>query len=53
MAKIKSECIDTARQALNLFTGNELEDYIQQVASRSRDLQAQGVPFARCGHQRN
>lgn len=47
MAKIKSECIDTARQALNLFTGNELEDYIQQVASRSRDLQAQGVPFAR------
>lgn len=47
MAKIKSECVDTARQALNLFSGEELEDYIRKVASRTRELEREGIPFAR------
>ncbi len=28
MSKTKSECVDTARRSLNLFTGEELEEYI-------------------------
>ncbi len=47
MTRNKSECVDTARKALNLFTGEELESYIKQVSNRSRELQAQGIPFAR------
>jgi len=47
MTRNKAECIDTARQALNLFTGEELEGYIKQVNSRARELQTAGVPFAR------
>jgi hypothetical protein len=47
MSKIKSECVDTARQALNLFTGDEIEDYVRRVASRSRELEREGVPFSR------
>jgi len=47
MTKSRSECVDTARMALNLFTGEELEGYIKQVNSRARELQAQGIPFAR------
>ncbi len=47
MTKIRSECIDTARQALNLFTGEELESYIKNVASEARELNKQGIPFAR------
>ena len=44
---IKTECVDEARKALNLFTGDELEDYIKQVTQRERELQEQGIPFAR------
>ncbi len=47
MTKTKSECVDTARKALNLFTGDELESYINQVATRSRELQREGAPFPR------
>jgi hypothetical protein len=47
MTKTKNECVDTARQALNLFTGDELHDYINKVASRSRELQRSGTPFPR------
>lgn len=47
MAKNRNECVDAARQSLNLFTGDELEDYIKRVASRSRELQIGGVPFPR------
>ncbi len=47
MTKNKSECVDTARQALNLFTGEELEDYINQVATRTRELDRDGAPFPR------
>lgn len=47
MSKTKSECIDTARRALNLFTGEELEEYIKKVSSETRKLQKQGIPFAR------
>lgn len=45
MANSRSECVDTARQALNLFTGEELETYIKQVLSRTKELQKQGLPF--------
>lgn len=47
MTKIKSECVDTARQALNMFTGEELEEYIRRVSTRSRELEREGVPFSR------
>ncbi len=47
MTKSRSECVDTARLALNLFTGEELETYIKQVNNRSHELQAQGIPFSR------
>jgi hypothetical protein len=47
MTKIKTECIDAARQALNLFTGDELESYIKQVGSLTRKFQKEGIPFAR------
>jgi hypothetical protein len=47
MSKIKPECVDAARKALNLFTGDELESYIKQVGTLSRKLQKEGVPFAR------
>lgn len=47
MTKTKSECVDTARQALNLFSGDELEDYINQVATRTRELERDGAPFPR------
>jgi hypothetical protein len=47
MTKSRTECVDEARKALNLFTGEELEGYIKEVANRARELQAQGIPFAR------
>lgn len=47
MTRNKAECVDEARKALNLFTGEELESYIKQVSNRARELQAQGIPFAR------
>lgn len=47
MANKRNECIDTARQALNLFTGDELEEYIKQVYRLSKKLQKEGVPFSR------
>ncbi len=47
MTKNKSECIDTARQLLNLFTSDELEHYIKEVITRTKNLQDSGVPFAR------
>ena len=47
MAKNKSECVDTARKALNLFTSDELEEYIKKVSSETKKLKAQGVPFPR------
>lgn len=47
MAKTRNECVDTARQALNLFTGDELEEYIKQVMSETKRLQKDGVPFPR------
>lgn len=47
MAKNKSECIDTARKALNLFTGDELEEYIKKVSSETIRLRKEGVPFPR------
>lgn len=47
MKKNKLECIDTARQALNLFTGEELESYLKKINTRTQELIADGVPFAR------
>src|SRR5580698_2822456 len=44
---IKTKCLDEARKALNLFTSDELEDYIRQVTNRTKELQDEGVPFAR------
>ena len=44
---IKKDCIATARQALNLFTDKELEQYIKNVSRRAKQLQKDGVPFAR------
>jgi hypothetical protein len=44
MTKSKAECINTARESLNLFTGDELETYIKQVLSESRRLQKEGHP---------
>ncbi|CAB4127722.1 structural protein [uncultured Caudovirales phage] len=43
----RAGCIATARAALNLFTDQELEDYLEKVSSRSRELNRDGVPFAR------
>lgn len=47
MTKIKSECVDAARKALNLFSGEELESYIKQVGLLTRKFQKEGIPFAR------
>ncbi|HWI50091.1 MAG TPA: hypothetical protein VNU45_17920 [Rummeliibacillus sp.] len=47
MTKNRSECVDTARKALNHFTGEELESFIKQVNTRTMELKAQGIPFAR------
>lgn len=47
MTKNKSECIDAARKALNLYTGQELEQYIKDVNLKTKELQAKGIPFAR------
>ena len=44
---IRSGCVDTARKALNEFTGDELESYISHVQTLTIELQEQGVPFAR------
>jgi hypothetical protein len=46
MTKTK-DCIATARAALNLFTSDELEAYIKQVGQRTRELEEEGIPFAR------
>lgn len=43
----RTECITKARVALNMFTDAELEDYIERVSSRTRELNRDGVPFAR------
>lgn len=43
----KTECIDAARKALYLFTGEELEDYIRAVSNRAKELEGEGVPFSR------
>jgi len=46
MSKVKG-CIIEAREALNLFTSDELERYIKLVGDRTRELEAGGIPFAR------
>lgn len=46
MADIKG-CVNAAREALNLFTSDELERYIKLVGDKTRELEAGGIPFAR------
>lgn len=45
--KITGDCINAARELLNLFTEEELETYIKQVSSETQKLQENGAPFPR------
>ena len=43
----RSECVDTARKALNEFSGEELEEYLNDFESRMNELKDENVAFAR------
>ncbi len=43
----RSECVDTARKALNEFSGEELEEYISNFENKMDELKKEGVPFSR------
>lgn len=37
--KINHECIEAARKSLNLFTEDELHDYVRKVSNRTREME--------------
>ena len=40
--KISADCIENARKSLNLFTEDELHDYVRKVSNRVRDMEREG-----------